>query len=280
MRSHALKKKKKVGRIILLGISLFVAVGGLIFLLYLQALSLTSISVQGNSIVEETEIVEYTDSILDGKYMHFFPKSSILLYPRQAVEAGLLKQFPRLREARVELGEWNTLAIDVQERDTDTIWCRDLPDTTSEECYFSDDAGYVFAEAPHFSNSVFIKVYSQLASEPIGSTVISRLAYETAVHFAKFLPKIFVQSGFDRFRLVAVRIIDEKSFEAVVADTSISGLNEWKIYYDNEEPVSELTLNLFTIMNSPDFKSDLEKNKTGLESIDLRYGKKVFYKFR
>ena len=107
---------------------------------------------------------------------------------------------------------------------------------------------------------------------------LSGQSYSIVTHLAKNLTKIFDQTDNGKYRLIKVNIIDQNNYEGLIADTSIN--SDWKIFFNNNYSAEELTSNLYTILNSEPFKKEFAVNRGNLASIDLRYGKKVFYKFK
>jgi hypothetical protein len=300
-RSQTLKVKKQVGKVVIISVLVILLISGLIYTTYIKALSVRSVSVQGNDILESEDIISQVNKGIDGKYWYVFPKKSIFIYPQKTLEVDLLKLFPRLSSVDIGLGEWDSLIVDVRERDSDTIWCKDsespkdvlgnpieefssstepVPGDPDQNCFFSDDEGFIFAPAPYFSNSVFTELSGMLEEQPLAKKYLSNSSYDVVTHFAKNLAKIFAKNGEEKHRLIRVKIIDKNNYEAILADTSKEKDNEWKIFFDNDDTAEDLANNLITILDSEPFKKEMLKNKGNLASIDLRYGKKVFYKFK
>jgi len=308
-RSQTLKKKKRVGKFIIFFILAIFLIVGLGYLLYLPSLSVQAVTVQGNNILDSENIIDQVNQNLEGEYWYLFPRRSVFIYPKKIILDDLQEKFPRLSETEIGLGEWDSLIVNVVERSSDVIWCKDNesprdvlgqiiiedkdPDTAelaSEEtkvsneseqnCFFADDGGFVFAPAPYFSNSVFVELSGFLSERPIGTTPLAEKSYSIITHFAKNLAKIFSKTTNDKYRVIKVRIIDKSNYEVVVVDTSRTATPEWKIFFNNTYSAEELTSNLYTVLNSEPFKKEMLTNKGDLASIDLRYGKKVFYRFK
>lgn len=309
-RSEALKVKKRLGKFVIFSIAVIILVSALVYVLYIPALSVRAILVQGNDILDSEDITASIEQTIGGKYFFIFPKKSIFIYPKETIITDLKKQFPRLLTVDVGIGEYDSLIVDVKERESDSIWCQDgqsprdvlgqviesevsasatasttetvsfAQNETTQGCYFSDDTGYIFAPAPYFSNSVFMELSGFLSEQPISTVPLSGSSYEITTHFAKNLAKIFNKTDNDQYRLIRVEIIDKNNYQAILADTSKPGDYQWKIFFDNDESAEELTNNLYTVLNSDPFKKEMTANKGNLASIDLRYGKKVFYKFK
>lgn len=299
--SQSLKKKKRVGMFILISFLSTAALAGAIYLFYWPAITIQTILVQGNNIIDSQDLSHFVEEELKGNYWLIFPKKSILVYPRQKIEKDLLSQFPRLNGASLSLSDWSSLVLDVSERDTDTIWCseskNDTPDSGAENssstpssgegnslpgiengCYFADNQGFIFARSPQYWGSVFTEIYGLLPPNPIGSQPLTPPQYSVVVNFAKNLTKIFDRANLTNFRLIKIQLISQTEYHAVIWDSDLR--SEWLILFDSDGNPEMLTSNLYSVLSSRPFLADLSGNKAGLESIDLRYGNRVFYRFK
>jgi len=289
--SAELKKKKRIGSFVIFWIMIVIVFSGAGYLLYCPALTITKVSVEGARVMDSNYISDYIVQAISGKFWYVFPQRNDLLYPARGLEVGLLKKFPRLAEATIDLADRNSLVVSVKERDFDTVWCRDSEVTeliassteselTDNDCYFADVHGMVFASAPTFVGSVFVELHGGLAGNPIGTSPLTESAYKIASGFAKILPNVFNKTANSQYRFLAINILDENDFSAIVVDSSRTGDNVWQIFIDGDDDANTLAGNLYTILESPAFRKDMLDHKNNLASIDLRYGKKVFYKFK
>jgi|GEM_PF-1530159 len=289
--SAELKKKKRIGSFVIFWILIVLVISGAGYLLYCPALAITKVSVEGARVMDSNNISDYVIQAISGKFWFVFPERNDLLYPARGIEAGLLKKFPRLAEATIDLTDRNSLVVSVKERDLDTVWCRGnevteavASSTESEpaenDCYFADDRGLVFAPAPTFVGSVFVELHGGLASDPIGTNPLSESAYKIASGFAKTLPNVFNKTANSQYRFLAVNILDKDDYSAIVVDSSRTGDNIWQILIGSDTDANTLAGNLYTILESSAFRKDMLDHKNNISSIDLRYGKKVFYKFK
>ncbi|MCX6712975.1 MAG: hypothetical protein NTY66_02070 [Candidatus Vogelbacteria bacterium] len=282
--SAALAKKKRAGKIVFLSVLFLLVVLGAGYLLVSSIFLIKNISVGGNTLVESAEISNYLIGALTGKYFYLFPKSSVFLYARKDLENGLLAKFPRLKNSVIELVDRNTIQVEVSERGTDAVWCGKEMATASstgetDRCYFADESGFVFAESPLFSGSSFIELRGSLPAEPIGNRPLPENTYRLVSRFARYLTEIFAKTAHDNYRLTAT-VIREGEYRAMIADSDRPEVGNWVVIFDNEESADEIAGNLFSIFESPAFRKEMLLHKNGLESIDLRNGKKVFYRFK
>src|SRR3989344_9554901 len=134
------------------------------------ALQIQDIAVSGNEVVTANEIKSTAVHVLSGTYFFLFPKSNILWYPHDELEAAILSSFERLKEVSVSRENLTSISIAVTERNPASLWCRELGNVT---CYFLNDEGLVFANAPDFTGNVFFRFYGDIeASDHIGETYL------------------------------------------------------------------------------------------------------------
>lgn len=287
-RSQTLKKKKKVGKIFIIFVLILLFLAGVIYLLYARSLSINTIIVQGNNVLETDELSVAVKESIRGKYWYLFPRTSIFIYPRSEITSKLLNDFPRLATVEVGVNDWDSLIVDVDERSSDSVWCQNYsnlidglasPTSDLENCYFADSNGFIFAVAPYFSNSVFLRLSGFLPVQPIGKVILPKDSYQTITNFSRSLVTIFSKTNYTNFRLTNIRIIDKNNYEASIINTAQNN-DEWSLFFDSDENAEKLAGNLYTTLASDSFKQDYEENQGGLESIDLRYNPKVFYKFK
>ena len=288
-RSQSLKKKKKVGKIFIIFILVLLFFAVIVYLLYAKGLSINTIVVQGNNVLESDELAVPIEESLHSKYWYLFPRKSIFIYPQSEITSKLLHDFPRLATVEVGVSDWDSLIVDVDERSSDSVWCQNdsilidslsLSADPSENCYFADSNGFIFAVAPYFSNSVFLRLSGFLPEQPIGKYVLSKDSYRIITNFTRSLVAIFSKTKYSNFRLTNIKIIDQNNYEAKIIDTTRNDSSGWSLFFDSDENSEKLAGNLYATLASDSFKQDYEQNKGNLESIDLRYNPKVFYKFK
>jgi hypothetical protein len=146
------------------------------------------------------------------------------------------------------------------------LYCKDVTNPNSPTgCYFLDDQGFIFSEAPSFSDGVYTVFSSDpVLDEPLSKTYLAPDVFAPINPFIKTLeesglyPKVFVTT-MDEYHLIL----------------SNGGLIEWKSSTDFEQIRSSIA----SLIIDPSF---LKENNAldNLLYIDLRYGNKVFYKFR
>lgn len=264
LKTQTLVKRKrrlfwiKVGVLCVVVLSLC---GGIIALARARFSNIQTVSVQGTIVASDTDITAEVDKILDGNYFFFFPKRSILLYPKSQIAASVMKSFPRLEKTDVSLLRWHTLNVNVTERKPYAMWCAGGEPTgasTTDNCYFMDVTGFIFDTAPSFSGNTYIRYWGgTMGEEPIGQTFKTELTFTATDNLIQSLEK------FD-FHVTDI-IANEYGYELRTEEGTDLLINP------GQDVMSTLD-NLSIVLK------ENTKATTTLSSIDLRFGNKVYIK--
>src|SRR3989338_3907089 len=154
------RRHKRRVRIFLLVIIVITAITGTgVWFFRYPHLMIAHVVVGETKILDGEAVQEYIEQKLNEKYLFIFPKRHVLLYPERDIREGVLANFSWLKDATIAFGENRSLLVDLTERHPTYLWCRDpfpfneMSDADlAELCYFTDDAGYLFAQAPYFSD--------------------------------------------------------------------------------------------------------------------------------
>ncbi|MBY0376391.1 FtsQ-type POTRA domain-containing protein [Patescibacteria group bacterium] len=262
--------KKRAFIWVALGVIAFV---GFILIFHIHKLNIRNIEVTGNSVVDSKEIQDTVKETLVGNYLFVFPKTNFLIYPKDLIKTNLENKFKVLKNTTVTLKGVSDLDINVSEREGKYTWCGDSP-LADSSCYFMDDLGYIFGLAPFFSGDVYLKFYGEVAKDnpdPSGFFYFKD-------YFAKLL----------QFRDAVTRM-GVKTNAYLVKNDGTAELyinsptpfpDKQKIIFNPNEDISKLAENLQTALGADPLQSNFKKEFNSLLYIDLRYGNKVYYKFK
>lgn len=106
-----------------------------------EALSLREISVRGNERLSAGEIESFIKNDISGNYGMFFSKANAFLYPRAYIQEKL-QTIPAIQIVAVSRSGFNTLVINLTERDEVAEWCLDQ---INGACFSLDEDGLIFA---------------------------------------------------------------------------------------------------------------------------------------
>ncbi len=249
----------------------------LIYISRLPTLNIDNIIVVGNKVVETEMIKEVAEKELAGKYFFVFPKTNIFLYSKNNIEKELHNKFNRLKNITFAIKNRKILEVSVTERVALYTWCGVVPptkiDTVPENntdisnCYFLDNEGYIFEEAPYFSGQVYFKFYGK---GEFGSN---------------FLPDIFqkltlLKKTLEDIGLKAVAIYKEENGDVRMFFSNKNTSVGPEIIFKADSDFQKVAENLEAALTTEPLQSNLKNKYSSLLYIDLRFGNKVYYKFR
>ncbi len=278
-----LKRKRLrvfLSKIILSLVALLIIFAGLAYISRFKQLNISGIEITGNKIVDSETIKVIAQKELTGNYLWFFPKTNIFFYPKNNIKKELYDQLKRIEDISLSVQsseDKENLEISVSEREAKYTWCADAPDlvvgvpsatTQEEKCYFMDSAGYIFDEAPYFSGGVYFKFYGSAVT----GTYFFKENFKPLVDFKDTL----VTMGLNPVSLYVVDNGDIKIFLSNSDKTS----SEPYITFNINSDYQRVAENLETALNTEPLLSNFKNKYSSLQYIDLRFGNKVYYKFR
>jgi len=231
-----------------------------------QRINIQNLEISGNKVVEAKEVESMVLNMLDGKYLWLFQKTNFLFYPKGKIKKALSENFLILKNIGLALQSANTLKITLEEREAKFTWCGEkLPeDPSAGKCYFMDEGGYTYAEAPYFSGDVYFKFFGKIEDndQPLGS---------------HFLPKNFQKLVY--FREAAEKLDLHPSFLVVKDDGDAelylgSQMSAPRIIFKLNADIEKTAQNLGLVLESEELKDKIG----ALQYIDLRFGNKVYFK--
>ncbi|MCX6751826.1 MAG: hypothetical protein NT161_03655 [Candidatus Nomurabacteria bacterium] len=263
------KKHKILRRKIFFLICFFILIlVGLSFLSKWEYININNIQITGNKVIETKMIESVIKEKITGNYLWFFPKTNFLLYPRGEIKRELADKFKRLKDISLNVQNFKTLNISLTERTALYTYCGLAPaelDASNQKCYFMDDGGYIFDEAPYFSGEVYLKFYGKSDSyffQPNFSKLIS---------FKETLQKIGVKP--------VVFFVEDNGDMKVFLSSTTSQLGPF-INLKADADFNQIVENLQSVLTTEPLKTEFKTKYSSLLYIDLRFGNKVYYKFR
>ncbi len=230
----------------------------------------TNINVIGINVIDEQAISESIQSGLVGKWLWFFPRTSVLLINDKALEKKLKGEFSRIETVSVRRTSLDSLEVNIKEFEAVYLWCETLEVSgqSDDNCYFMDKQGIVYSQAPVFSGTAYPKVFTGVLLEelPFQGIKINDLVQiaelQEKLSIINITPVAFrsisdreLQIDFLHNKTTAKLLIDP----TIATDTSL----EYLFSGIRTEPLASL------------FRNDSKK----LLYIDVRFSNKVVYKF-
>lgn len=268
--AHVLKQDKDpkkqrsfpVKRVLGIGISIIVIVG-VVFLIRVPQFQIREVVVEGVSVADPVEVSDFVLSDLGGNYLFVLPRASIFLSKPDVLAAKVKEHFPRFKSVDVKRVSMHSLRATVVEYPGVYLWC-----DHNETCSFMDETGTVFADAPYFSGSAYLKIYAGERApypfSPLGEGELGMIALiDQKLRSIDITPLEF---HMDDVHTLSVHIFHNGNRATILFDPSRDVATALDVLYSG-------------LRTDPLQKMYHDRTKV-LEYLDLRFANKVVYKFQ
>ena len=246
---------------------------GAIFFLRNQKFLLTTVNVSGNVFVESKDIENGIKDYESGKYFWIIPKRNLVLIHTNKLEQYLMKNFPNIKTVSVTRNFPHTVSVYMTERKGVYLWCgndvSNIEKNSDRPCDFTDSDGFIFNVAPYFSGTQFFAFFG--GDSGIGKVIIDKTEFQKIIYIKKGIEDL----GLHPF---AISILPEGEYRLYINDDGTSNNNSPQIKFNNKINEERIIENLSSAISSKVFIDGSAIKK--LSYIDLRFGNKVFYKFK
>jgi hypothetical protein len=205
------------------------------------------------------------DRDIAGSYLWILPKKNIVIFPKKKIIRDLMHEIPRLSTIEISKESSQEISIAITERTPLALYCGDISNILlPHDCYFIDDKGYIFSEAPAFSGDVYF-IYSnkEPLPEPLGKAFLPQEVFGPLSTYIKSLSSMGVHGR--------ALVLDPEDYHLVLA-------NSGEIIWRREDNLDLIGENLKTFLGTVEGEDKSFLNK--ILYIDLRFENKVFYKFQ
>lgn len=261
---HLLEFKKKRQRVVLNKIlfyvfTLFIISALLAYISRIDRLNISEIEISGNKVIDTEMIQTVVEQAISENYFWVFPKTNILYYPQNSIRNELYNKFKRLKDISFSIENKKILEVSVTERVALYTWCGEKIEL-EEKCYFMDENGFVFDEAPYFSGGVYFKFYGLIQN------------FQKLIFFKETLENM-------ELKPVALYITNDGDIE-VFLSRGVLSVTGPKIIFKMNADFQNVAENLEAALTTPPLQSEFKNKYSSLLYIDLRFGNKVYYKFQ
>jgi hypothetical protein len=244
---------------VFLGILVFSTVAALItivwYLTRINSLTIDTVTVSGGVTISEGFVINKVNEQLEGAYLKLIPKRFTFFYPEEIIYANV-KSIERIKNVNLEKKSKKEIHVSFDEYMPDNLWCSY---GTVDDCYFIDEEGYSFTQAPSLTGGSLVRYYLTSSKAEVGQSPFTPEDYKnTEVFIAKLADKGWFVN---RVEIDAVRDV----FYTMARGSELKA----SLTEGAEKPFS----NLETIIQSKEF-SHLEPGN--FQYVDLRFGTRVF----
>lgn len=246
-----------------------VVVAGLIAFLRKKEFQVTEVKVLGAQSIDGSDVASVVKASLAGNRWVVIPCSNALLVSKMSLRSELLTKVPTLADASIQFQGKNTLVVTIVEKDPRYVWC------DGETCFFVDNQGVLYADAPFFSDGVYV-IFSRGGvdmTHPAGTSYLPPEGMRALEQILEHLKQYPVQVLGVDIRPDGDMAIRMNSLKGVAVNPQAF------ILVTKTDTVQTIHDALNLIMGDKGFVDTLKLKGDKLEYIDLRFPGKIYYKF-
>lgn len=255
-------RRRFLKKIILFFLLLFVCTSIVGWGLFSERFRIRDITLSGFSRTSDTLARLKLEQELSKKYAYVIPRDSLWMQNTRALEALLIESFPTLKKVDVRREFPRSLRVHAIEYDAWGVLCHG--NNAKEECFWIDRDGVAFALAPNFTGIIVPKINDERSQEyRIGNTYMNPALMN--------LVAFFNERTMSDDTLQSLQFIIDAHDETLRMRTRAG----WDILLLASNDPEKSYRNLKTALSS-----EIKDAVANLEYIDLRFGNRVFYKFK
>lgn len=270
------------------GFFILLLAGAVYLFVFSPVFKIEEIKISGNNLISTEQIQAVAENVLEQKILKIIPRDTVLVLVDNKIGQEIFNNFPEIASVEVKMAQIDELDILVSERKTAAIVCQIIavlvpsptpspPSMTpsvsplptqaqeklpeSEECFFVDEGGVAYREAPKISGTILPTFYRQNMELRRRTEVIQ----PSTIQFAAQLKKELRESNVD---LTGFVLEDEISQEL----KAFTG-EGWLIYFDMNRSAFTQAKVLEALL-----KEEIKDKRATLQYVDLRVANRVYYK--
>ena len=240
---------------------------------------ITTVDVEGTHAVSKEAIEALVKEPLHGVLLSHIRRDNQLFYPTKEIRARTLSLSPRIAHVAIDFDRRHVLHVTIIEYTPNFLFCMSSDDTEVDasstinidhqprDCYFADEEGYVYADAPEYVGYPFVAIIASTSEQavthasPIGTHALSEEEYS---HIRGFIDDI------SRAGLVthSVTLLPDQ-------DVRIQVGMPWSLLWTTTENPEASIRNLSVVLTNI---AHSDTKVSSVKEIDLRFGNKVFYR--
>lgn len=244
-----------------------VLVAGIITVCVHPKMYMNDIQLKGFRLSDNVEVQNQVRTYLDHKVFMLIPRWNRFFVGRHGLKKMLHQLYPIFSTISITKQK-QTLIIQVSERTADYLWCEttDSTDAQLPACAYMDTSGFLFEQAPYFSQSSRIVFYS--AMHAVGSNAISAQIIDHVAQYKHLLQEL-------HFTLHKVIVTDfDVTLQGTFADNRAM---QSSILIKPEDDPKTVVLYLQVLSKDGEFAKSFKT--IPLQYVDTRSGKILYYRF-
>ena len=253
----------KVFVILLTGVCVIMLAGAVWFILRLSYFRVDRIEVTGNRMLSAEGVAGAAREAIGGTLGRIIPQSNFFIISSETIERALRERFPSIESVRVSRRFPDRLLIRVSERTLWGVYCEQAAlSLPPRSCAYLDTSGTAYAELSQFQGWLLPVIFGS-GSVALGTAPIPPA---TLAFFGQARAALAAVNG----ELLAMRLST-----STPVDARLELAEGWELWVSTDRPIAEWSGVLQTVL-----AEEVGARRRELEYVDLRFGNKVFYKFR
>lgn len=243
---------------------LFIAIliAGLWYIVNLPYFRVDQIEITGTRLLIPFEIESAARKNISGVWWRVIPRDNFFFVSSRRMADGLRQKFLQVSEISVDKKFPDKLIVTVRERTLWGVYCERPAPSPRSPCFYLDAHGAAYEALAEFEGWLLPVIYSP---EP------ASLGKEAA------LPAMlkFYSEAETALRAVSGHILFLNISTTTPDDVRLGLAENWELWVTASRPIAEWLEVLKTVL-----EKDIGERRPELEYMDLRFGNKVFYKFK
>lgn len=231
------------------------------------SVQITNIEISGLHAADETTVGAIVKEELSHHFLYgLLRRDNIFLYPKDTILERMRSTTGWIQNVTFQ-ESLHVLRIHITERSPAYLWCAGLASATSTvedgTCYFADESGYIFAQAPGISGFPYLRIVSEIGmqlDQPYGTSTLTTTEFVRTMNFLHLLRK-------EGYQPIVLEQMGEHDYR-------VTTNAPWKLLWESDSDPQHVILNLKVALD--DIAG--QKREQPIREIDVRFGDKVFYR--
>ena len=236
--------------------------GGLWYVANLPYFRVDRVEISGTSVLPAAEIERAILDSISGTVGSIFPRDNFFFISGEALEHTLKRQFPAIRAVNVDKHFSHRLAVAVEERTLWGVYCVAQGTESAGPCVYLDTSGTAYEELSQFEGWLLPVIYGGLPAA-VGTQTVPQATLQ------------FFEAARDALTPLDGILISATISSSTPTDVRLGLAEGWTLVVSTSRPVPEWLQALETIL-----EKEIGAKRPQLEYVDLRFGNKVFFKFK
>lgn len=248
--------------ILLIVFGVFGLGAGIWYIAGLPALAVNQIEASGTGAVPIEKIRQATAEIISGKLWFLIPRNNFFAVSGNRIERELRRRFPEISLVAIEKDFPHRLRVHASGRKLWGVYCERPSAPPAGGCAYLDADGLAYEELSNFGGWLLPVLYGPSAVR-LGQAVIPSGRLQ------------FFDRSKEALASLGGNLLWLSSASSTPEDVRLGLAEGWQLWVTASRPVEEWSGILKALL-----EKEIGEERARLEYIDLRFGNKVFYKFR